>query len=225
MLKIALLLTIGLAASWGSTIDQGNVFTRPYFVSDATAVNFNISSSDGGFTVFGPGMLGGGNVGCSYIGAAGECAFGTYSIQAFFPDASSHPASANAIIDGTSVGSVLLGCAGPSCPHTSLFLTAQPVNISAPGSYSVPFSATGQIQAAQNVGDPFILDQTVSGVGSLYFSVFTTDPGYFQFAVAQGNGPFGLEWQFKQVPEPSMILPTMLGLAAIQWRRRSKRKG
>ncbi len=40
MVKLAVLLSLSLAAAHAATIDSGYVFTRPYFVSDATAVVF-----------------------------------------------------------------------------------------------------------------------------------------------------------------------------------------
>jgi len=132
-----------------------------------------------------------------------DCAFGTYSIQ----------------VGGIPVGTVLLGCPNPACPDPILLLTAQPVDISRPGYYEVAFSATGQIQASQSLSDPLLLDQTISGIGLLDFAVSTSSPGRFQFV---DFGSRELQWRFQPVPEPSMLLPGLLGLAAIAWRRQRK---
>jgi hypothetical protein len=218
MFKIALFLGLGLT-SWGSIIDSGTVFTPANFVSDATTVQFSLSSTDGNFSVFqlASGVPGGANLGCP-LGVE-ICDYGqTYTIGALFPDASSGGVQAMAILNGVPAGTVLLVCPAADCPHTLVTLTAQPINISAPGDYVVPFSATGQIQAAHCVvlPCPLILDQTISGVGLLSFSVVTSSPGSFG---VQNKTPGALKWVFEPVPEPSTILPVLFGLAAIQWRR------
>lgn len=217
--RLTLLLSLGIAALSGGTIDSGQVFTSPYFVSDDTSVVINFSSTDGNFSLFNNSglLLGGANVTC--IHEFIDCAFGTYSIRAFFPDAGSFPASASAAIGGIPVGTVLLGCPNPACPDTILLLTAQPVDISRPGYYEVPFSASGQIQASQSLGGPLLLDQTISGIGLLDFAVSTSSPRRFQF-VDFGQREF--QWRFQPVPEPSMLLPSLLGLAAVAWRRQRK---
>ncbi len=221
MFKLVLFLGLGLAVSRGSTIDSGYVFTAPYFASDATTVQLNVASSDGNFALSGLGIPGGANLDCTMGG--GFCPFGqSYSIEAFFPDASSYGVVADAVIDGHPAGSVTLGCPSSACPHSLVRLIAQPVDISSPGTYVVPFYATGEIQASQGIGD-LILDQTISGFGSLSFSVSTFSSGYFQVGGPPG-GSLGLRWLFAPVPEPSMLLPTLLGLAAILWRRHFKRR-
>lgn len=223
MIKLTLLFSLGLTAAYAGTIDSGHVFTRPYFVSDGTTVLFNLSSTDGNFSLSGSGILGGANLDCMI--AVGDCAFGqTYSIQAFFPDATSYSALADATINGSPIGTVLLGCPGTGCPDTFLRLTAQPVDISAPGDYEVPFSVSGQIQASQSFGSPLLLDQMVSGVGVLDFSASAASPGRFQINPGPPGGPMGLQWSFEPVPEPSMLLPGLLALGAIQWRRRRKER-
>lgn len=222
MFKLALFLGLGLATSWGSTIDSGAVFTSANLVSDGTTVQFSLSSTDGYFSLFqlGPGVPGGANLGCP-LGIE-ICPYGqTYNIQAFFTDALSGGVQAMAIIDGISVGSVLIDCPDPACPQTAVVLTAQPIDISAPGDYVIPFSASGQIQAAPlscivPSPCPLILDQTISGVGLLSFSVVTSSPGFFG---VPNSTPGPLRWEFESVPEPSTILPVLVGLAAIQWRR------
>ena len=222
MVKLTLLLTLGLTAAYAGTIDSGHVFTAPYFVSDGTTVLLNISSTDGNFSLFGSGILGGANLDCMIT--VGDCPFSTYSIQALFPDATSFSAQADATINGNPIGTVLLGCPVAGCPDTFLRLTAQPVDISAPGDYEVPFSISGQIQAAQSFGSPLLLDQTVSGFGVLDFSASAASPGRFQINPGPPGGPMGLQWSFEPVPEPSMLLPGLLALGAIQWRRRRKER-
>jgi|GEM_PF-7068144 len=44
--KLTLLLRLGIATLSGGTIDSGQVFTRPYFVSDSTTVVINFSSTE-----------------------------------------------------------------------------------------------------------------------------------------------------------------------------------
>jgi len=67
MFKVALFLSVGLAASRGGTIDSGPVFTSPYTVSDSTTVFLgNLSSTDGNFSIFGSGILGGANLNCTF---------------------------------------------------------------------------------------------------------------------------------------------------------------
>ena len=228
MVKLALAFTLALAAAQGSIIDSGTVYTRPYFISDGTSVFGNLSSTDGNFSLdlgtplTGSQVTGGGNMDCD-IGSP-SCPYGqTYSITAFFPDATSSHAFVT--IDGNLVGSLLLGCLAPApvCPDTFVSLIAQPVTISTPGTYSVPFYATGQIQAAQTSGSPLILDDQVFGIGLLNFSVSTSHPGSFQIDTGPPQILVGLNWVFQPVPEPSMFLPSLLGLAAIQWQRRRKR--
>ena len=222
MTKLTLALTVALAAARGATIDSGVVLTRPYFVSDDTTAFVNLSSTDGNFSLFTSGILGGANLSCLHESGTLDCPFGPYSIQAFFPDASSHSAQAAATINGIPFGTVLLGCGVSGCPDTFLRLTAQPVDILAPGDFEVPFSLSGQIQAAQSLGSSLLLDQTVSGIGLLDFSVTAASPGRFQINPGGTGGQLGLRWTFEPVPEPSMFLPVLLGLAAIQWRRRRK---
>ena len=223
MVKLTLLFSLGLTAALASTIDSGHVSTRPYFVSDSTTVLINFSSTDGNFSLSGSGILGGANLPCMIV--IGDCLLGqTFSIQAFFPDASSFSAQADATINGNPIGTVLLGCPVSGCPDTFLLLTAQPVNISAPGNYEVPFSVSGQIQASQSFGSPLLLDQTVSGIGVLDFSASAASPGRFQINPGPPVGQLGLQWNFEPVPEPSMLLPGLLALGAIQWRRRRKER-
>jgi hypothetical protein len=229
MLKFALFLALGVTTSWGSIIDAGDVFTTANFVPDGTKVQFSLSSSDGKFSLFqlGSGVFGGADLDCPL--GVDFCPYGqTYTITAFFPDASSVPAEAMAIIDGNAIGSVLIGCPNPACPQTSVVLTAQAVDISSPGLYVIPFSATGQIQAAQNCVPQnapcsLILDQTISGAGFLTFSVITSSPGFFGVRNPVPDAFAPLRWEFEPVPEPSTILPVLFGLAAIQ-RRRHLRK-
>lgn len=222
MHKLAITLAFSLATLRGAIIDAGVVFSRPFFVSDGPTVQFFLSSTNGSFSVFSTLVLGGGNLDCAM--QMSNCAFGqTYSIRADFPDNSSYPATGTAIVAGVPTGAVVLGCSiydPPGCTHTQLSLIAQPVVISAPGDYVVPFTATGQIQASIGTG-PLIIDQTIYGVGLLYFSVSERIPGIFEFDVLPRSGPMEeLQWNFVSVPEPVTYLPCLLVSAAIWWQRR-----
>ncbi len=224
--KLALVLSVSSAAINSATIDAGTVLTRPYFVSDGTtAALVDFSSTDGNFALSGLGIPGGGNLFCAQDFGV-FCPFGeSYSIQAFFPDAGSGLVDASATINGDTVGTVVLGCPGLACPHSMVQLIADPVTISEPGSYVVPFYATGQIQAKLSVGSPFILDQTVVGVGLLSFAVTQSSPGKFEFVNQYLAGNDELMWSFVAVPEPSTILLTLLALVTLAlWRRLSKVK-
>ncbi len=222
MYKFGVMLTLSLAILRGSTIDAGVVFSRPFFVSDGPTVQFLVSSTGGNFSVSSVLVPGGGNLDCAMF--MSTCAFGqTYSIQTDFPDYSSFPSTGTAIVGGNPMGTVVLGCSiydAPGCAHTQVSLIAQPVVISAPGAYVVPFTATGQIQASIGAG-PLIIDQTIDGVGLLYFSVSERVPGIFQFDTLPRSGPMEeLQWNFVSVPEPATYLSCLLVLAAIWWQRR-----
>ncbi len=213
MHKFLLALSFGMIAANAATIDSGMVSTSPYFISDASMVTVNIGSSDGAFSLFGD-IPGGGNLFCQH--EMGSCVYGTYSFQAFFPDLSTY-ASAYAVIDGTPLGLVTIACPFPGCPHTFLGLIAQPVLISSPGFYDVPFTASGKVQASAVPG-VLILDQPVDGVGSLYFSVSEVSPGFFQV-------DRNLVWNFAAVPEPRLTFVTFLVLVPIWLRQRAMRAG
>ena len=219
MPKLALLLSLALAVATGSTIDYGVVYTAPYFVPDGTTVILNFGSTDGDFFLAGPGILGGAdlNPGGSFCAQIGACNFGRYSIRASFPDASAYFARAFAFIDGGGMQSVIIGCNVSGCPDTLLTLTAQPIDVAAPGDYAVPFTVTGQIQAtaADSPFGPLLLDQTVTGVGELHFTAIAVSSATFRF---DRNI---LIWDFQPVPEPSLFLPGLVALAAIGWRLRT----
>jgi|GEM_PF-2097439 len=201
MLKLILFFTACLSFSRASTIDSGYVATKPFFIPEGSTVQVNFGSSDGNFSLFGSGILGGGSLPCRNE-TTDQCAFGTYFIGAGFPDAT-YGAGATVAIDGNPAVNVTIGCLAPDCPHTSVQLSAGLVDISGPGIYRVPFTATGIIQASTGINTPFILDQTISGVGLLSFLAILGDPGHFQILPAPPGGPLGLIWTFAPVPEPS----------------------
>jgi len=235
MFKLALILSISSAAVHGATIaniDAGSsVFTPAFFNDFGTTISMNLSST-GNFVLSSPLITGGGNQQCSFFPMNLGCGFGTYSISANFPRGAvtTSAARADGSIQGIP-GPFFLSCGpgngGPMCPSTpgtSVSLTAVPVTISAFGSYVVPFSATGQIQAT-TVSDPttLILDTPIFGVGNLSFSVIPTGLGGFGFVFA--GGATALAWNFTAVPEPSPILLSAISLAlGILARRLTKGK-
>ena len=62
---------------------------------------------------------------------------------------------------------------------TRLMIATDPFTITGVGSYFVPFTLTGHLQAAVSVGSPLLLSEDISGIGSAQIIVTAFSQGRF----------------------------------------------
>jgi hypothetical protein len=85
-------------------------------------------------------------------------------------------AGGSGVIGGIYYPTLVLGAVGVD---TRLMIATDPFTITGVGSYLVPFTLTGHLQAAVSVGSPLLLSEDISGIGSAQIIVTAFSQGRF----------------------------------------------
>jgi hypothetical protein len=157
-----------------------------------------------------------------------------YTATLFSHSIGDYGASGSATVDGVSYPAVgFQGTYQPGGPMSSVFyssfLSLQSVPfVLAPGSFSIPFTATGRIRAATAGATELLIDDEVIGSGTLSFTLrHVAGPDspltFAYFPTLEGDPtrtmPPQMVWQFQPAPEPSSWLLIAAGLGICAYRR------
>jgi hypothetical protein len=213
-----LLVLLGLAAcsAGASIVDSGRVLTNYTYWMGDYQWGVLMASSGGNYTVQ---FTTDGSTGlvCNcdpyFLPGAGVAA--TLSGSMF----ADYGASGSATVNGVDYPAV--GFKGATLSggffQTSIRLTSSTF-ITGPGNYSVPFTMTGVIRGRSLTGTDLLLDEPITGYGSVTFSLhYSAGPGSsIQFVTSSDGGmQHQLEWTFAASPEPAAWLLVAGGLLAV----------